>query len=62
MLSFSLPNWISSRSLAFELAVLFAQRDDLPLGDRDRVSAVRMRHEDLREQIRVILEELGVLL
>ena len=47
---------------AFELGVLFAQRDDLPLGDRDRVPAVRMRHEDLGEEVGVIGEELRALL
>ena len=35
--------------LGFELAVLFAQGDDLPLGDRYGVPAMRMRHIDLGE-------------
>ena len=47
---------------AFEVGVLFAQRDDLPLGDRDRVAAVRVRDEDLGEEVGVIGEKLRALL
>src|SRR5208282_6480084 len=48
--------------LGFQLQVLLAQGDDLALGDGNRTASVRMRHEDLGEQIRVLLEEARVLL
>src|SRR5450631_1830459 len=48
--------------LGFELAVLLAQADDLTLGDRDRVAAVRMRNINFGQEIGVLREELRVLL
>src|SRR5208283_723904 len=48
--------------LGFELKVLFPQRDDLALGDGNRAATVRMRNEDLRKQVGVLLEESRVFL
>src|SRR5205814_1821185 len=48
--------------LGFELVVLFAQRNDLPFGNRDRVSAMRVRDEDFGDHVGVIFEELRVVL
>ena len=46
----------------FELTVLLAQRDDLTLGNRNRMSAVRVRNENLRNDIRKLFEELRIVL
>ena len=40
-----------------DLVVLLAQRHDLALGDGDRVAAVRMRNEDLGNDVGVVREE-----
>src|SRR5882672_3558152 len=44
-----------------EVVCLVAQRQHLSLRDRDCVTAVRMRNEDLGNDVRVILEERGIL-
>src|SRR6266404_3361729 len=43
--------------LGFELRVLLAQRDDLPLRDGNRAASMRVRHEDLRKEVGVLLEK-----
>ena len=43
--------------LGLELGVLVAQREHLALGERDRVTAVRMRHRHVGDHVGVILEE-----
>jgi hypothetical protein len=48
--------------LALERAGLLAQPEHLPVGERDRLAAVRIRHVDPRQQIGVLLEEDRVLL
>ena len=47
--------------LPFELLGPVAQREDLPLADRDRAAAVRVRDVDLGERFGVVLEKLGML-
>ena len=56
--SFSAAEADQLAELGRQLGILLAQREDLALGDRDRVAAVRMRHEDLRDLVRIVLEEL----
>ena len=48
--------------LDLELLVLVAQAQHLALGDRDRPPAVRMRDHHVRHQLRMLLEELRVIL
>lgn len=50
------------RQFDFERLGFFAQRQDLPLGDGDGATAVRVRNVELRQQIVIILEELRVIL
>src|SRR6185503_11149275 len=46
--------------LGLEQFRFVAQAQDLPLGERDRAPAVRMRHVDRLEQLRMLVEELRV--
>jgi hypothetical protein len=46
--------------LRFERLGLVAQSEDLPLGQRDRAPAVRVRHVDRLEQLGMLVEELRV--
>ena len=48
MTSFSSPNWISSASFASSAFDFSRSASDLPVGERDRLPAVRVRHLDLR--------------
>src|SRR5690606_35796018 len=48
--------------LALELLAALAQRQDLPLADRNRAPAVGMRDEHVGDDLRVMLEKLGVFL
>src|SRR5439155_19745260 len=45
-----------------ELGVLLAQRYDLPLRNRNRMAAVRVRDEDFGDEVGVVFEERRVFL
>ena len=48
--------------LAFELPVFIAQAEHLPLGNRNGTPAVWVRNGNMRQDLRVFLEELRVVL
>jgi len=48
------------RQLVFHAAGLLAQGEDLPFGDGNGAAPVGMRHVQVRQQVVVVLEELGI--